>query len=118
GAPGAEQLWKAYERFVRVVVPVAERAGVRLALHPDDPPISSYRGAARIMNSVEAFDRALTIADSEAHALCFCQGNMTLVTDDVAGAVRHLGGEGKIGFGPFRGVRGSAVSFVEELKGE
>ena len=56
GSPDAEQLWTAFERFVRAVVPVAEKAGVRLALHPDDPPITHYRGAARIMNSVDAFD--------------------------------------------------------------
>jgi mannonate dehydratase len=118
GAPDAEQLWKAYERFVRAVVPVAERAGVRLALHPDDPPITSYRGAARIMNSVEAFDRALAIADSEAHALCFCQGNMTLVTDNVAGAIRHFGGEGRIAFGHFRDVRGTPESFEETFHDE
>ena len=39
GSPDDEQLWRAFERFIRAVVPVAERAGVRLALHPDDPPI-------------------------------------------------------------------------------
>ena len=118
GSPDAETLWKAYERFVRVVVPVAERAGVRLALHPDDPPIPRYRGAARIMVSVDAFERALALADSEAHALCFCQGNMTLVTDDVPGAIRHFGDRGRIAFGHFRDVRGVPARFVETFHDE
>ncbi len=51
GSPDDEQLWRAFERFIRAVVPVAEKAGVRLALHPDDPPIPRYRGASRIMIS-------------------------------------------------------------------
>jgi mannonate dehydratase len=116
GTPDAETLWAAYERFVGAVVPVAERSGVRLALHPDDPPIPSYRGAARIMISVENFERALAIADSEAHALCFCQGNITLVTDDVPGAIRHLGD--RIAFGHFRDVRGTPESFEETFHDE
>jgi mannonate dehydratase len=118
GSPGADQLWKAFEHFIRVVVPVAERAGVRLALHPDDPPLPSYRGAARIMNSVESFERVLALADSEANSLCFCQGNMTLVTDDVPAAIRHLGGDGRIAFGHFRDVRGTPDDFVETFHDE
>jgi mannonate dehydratase len=118
GSPDDEQLWRAFERFIRAVVPVAEKAGVRLALHPDDPPIPRYRGASRIMISVEAFERALTLADSEANAMCFCQGNMTLVTDDVPAAIRHFGDEGRIAFGHFRDVRGVPESFEETFHDE
>ena len=114
GSPDDEQLWRAFERFIARVVPVAEQAGVRLALHPDDPPIPRYRGASRIMISVEAFERALALADSEANAMCFCQGNMTLVTDDVPGAIRHFGDDGRIAFGHFRDVRG----VPDELRGD
>ena len=98
--------------------PVAEKAGVRLALHPDDPPIPRYRGASRIMISVEAFERALALADSEANAMCFCQGNMTLVTDDVPAAIRHFGDEGRIAFGHFRDVRGVPERFEETFHDE
>jgi mannonate dehydratase len=118
GSPDDEQLWRAFERFIRAVVPVAEKAGVRLALHPDDPPIPRYRGASRIMISVEAFERALALADSEANAMCFCQGNMTLVTDDVPAAIRHFGDEGRIAFGHFRDVRGVPESFEETFHDE
>src|SRR6476660_1541100 len=118
GSPDDEQLWRAFERFIRAVVPVAEKSGVRLALHPDDPPIPRYRGASRIMISVEAFERALALADSEANAMCFCQGNMTLVTDDVPAAIRHFGDEGRIAFGHFRDVRGVPESFEETFHDE
>ena len=59
-----EQLWEAYEYFLRAVVPVAEEAGVRLSLHPDDPPISAVRGVPRIMGSPEAFERVLALVPS------------------------------------------------------
>jgi mannonate dehydratase len=113
GQVPAEQLWDALAYFLRRVVPVAERAGVRLALHPDDPPIPELRGVSRIMISVEAFERAMGIVDSHANAICLCQGNFTLFCDDVPAAIRHFGSQGQIAFGHFRDVRGSADDFVE-----
>src|ERR1051325_1452530 len=50
-----QELWNAFELFLEDVVPVAEAEGVRLALHPEDPPVSPIRGISRIMTSVEAF---------------------------------------------------------------
>jgi mannonate dehydratase len=118
GAVDADGLWDAFEYFLRAVVPVAERAGVRLALHPDDPPIPELRGVGRIMISVEAFERAMGIIDSEANAMCLCQGNFGLMTDDVAGVIRHFGRDGRIAFGHFRDVRGTATDFVETFHDE
>ena len=54
-----EQLWEAFEYFLDEVGPVAEEVGVKLALHPDDPPRKSLRGIPRIINSVDAYDRVL-----------------------------------------------------------
>ena len=56
-----ERLWENLEYFLRRVVPVAEEANVRLALHPDDPPISPVRGLGRIMRTVEAFERVVEV---------------------------------------------------------
>src|SRR5437764_9869736 len=60
-----EQLWESYAYFLERVVPVAERAGVRMALHPDDPPISPIRGVARIFRSVDAMVRAVEMVPSD-----------------------------------------------------
>ena len=109
----AEQLWSALEYFLARVVPVAEQAGVRLALHPDDPPIPQLRRIGRIMITVDAFERVLSLADSEANAICLCQGNFTLFCDDLPAVIRRFGGEGRIAFGHFRDVRGTATDFVE-----
>lgn len=108
-----ERLWGHFEYFLRRVVPVAERAGVRLALHPDDPPISPVRGLARIMVSVEAFQRVVDLVPSESNGITLCQGNFALMADDLPGTIRHFGGQGKIHFVHFRDVRGTPESFVE-----
>jgi mannonate dehydratase len=113
GVVPAEQLWSAWERFMDVVVPVAEKAGVRLALHPDDPPISEVRGVGRIMNSVESFERAMAYVESEANAICLCQGNFTLFCDDLPAVIRQFGRKGQLAFGHFRDVSGTAVDFEE-----
>ncbi len=68
-----EQLWEAYEYFSRAVVPVAEEAGVRIGLHPDDPPISEVRGVPRIMGSPEAFERALALVPSAYSGVTFAR---------------------------------------------
>lgn len=108
-----ERLWENFAYFLRRVIPVAERAGVRLALHPDDPPISPVRGLGRIMRSVEAFQRAIDLVPSECNGITLCQGNFALMTDDLPAAIRHFGGQGRINFVHFRDVRGSRESFVE-----
>jgi mannonate dehydratase len=113
-----ERLWEAFEYFLRRVVPVAEKAGVRLALHPDDPPISPVRGIGRIMRSVEAFQRVVDLVPSECNGITLCQGNFALMTDDLPATIRRFGDQGKIHFVHFRDVRGSAESFVETFHDE
>lgn len=108
-----ECLWENFEYFLRRVLPVAERAGVRLALHPDDPPVSPVRGVARIMRSVEALQRAMDLVPSDCNGITLCQGNVALMTDDLPATIRHFGTQGKIHYVHFRDVRGAPESFVE-----
>jgi mannonate dehydratase len=107
------RLWENFEYFLRRVVPVAEEAGVRLGLHPDDPPVSPVRGLARIMRSVEALQRAVDLFPSECNGITLCQGNVGLMTDDLPATIRHFGRQGKIHFVHFRDVRGTPEHFVE-----
>ena len=106
-------LWQNLESFLRRVLPVAEEAGVRLAMHPDDPPITPVFGIPRIMRSVEAFQRVIDLVPSECNGVTLCQGNFALMTDDLPGTIRHFGRQGKIFFVHFRDVRGGPESFVE-----
>ena len=106
-----EDLWEALEYFLTEVTPVAEEAGVKLGLHPDDPPRESLRGIPRIVNSPEAYDRVLDIYDSPHNGVTFCQGNFAAMGVDVPEAIRHFGD--RINFVHFRDVEGDADRFVE-----
>ena len=101
------------EYFLRQVVPVAERAGVRLAMHPDDPPLSPIRGVGRIMRSVDNYQRLLDLVPSECNGITLCQGNFALMTDDLPAVIRHFGRQKKIFFVHLRDVRGTPERFVE-----
>ena len=74
-----EQVWANYEYFIKAVMPTAEKCGVRMALHPDDPCLDSLGGYARIFGSVEAYDRAYALYPSPSNAVTFCQANFKLM---------------------------------------
>ncbi|PSP95841.1 mannonate dehydratase [Halobacteriales archaeon QS_4_62_28] len=106
-----EEVFDALAYFLESVVPVAEEAGVTLALHPDDPPRERVRGVPRIVNSVAQYDRILDIVDSEHNGLTFCQGNFAAMGVDIPETIRHFGD--RINFVHFRDVEGDADQFVE-----
>jgi len=108
-----EQLWENLKYFLERVVPVAEEANVRLAMHPDDPPLSPIRGVARIMSSIENYQKLIDLVPSPMNGIALCQGNFTLMTDDLPGAIRHFGDQDRIFFVHFRDVRGTRESFAE-----
>ncbi len=111
GVVSEEQLWENFAYFLERVVPVAERAGVKLALHPDDPPISPIRGVSRIFTNVEAFKRAMALAPSPYNGLTFCQGSFATMGVDIPTTIRAL--KDSIQFVHFRDIRGTARRFVE-----
>ena len=113
GAVPAEKLWENLKYFLERIVPVAQAAGVKLAAHPDDPPLSPIRGVDRILSNIEGFQRLIDLVPSAANGITLCHGNFTLMTDDLPGVIRHFGRQGRIHFVHFRDVRGTAERFVE-----
>ena len=111
GVVTEERMWDNLQYFLERVVPVAEEANVKLAMHPDDPPLSPIRGIGRIMSSIENYDRLLDLVPSPVNGIALCQGNFTLMTDDLPGAIHHFGS--KIFFAHFRDVRGTPEKFQE-----
>ena len=113
GPISEDELWHNLEYFLHKVIPVAEQWNVKLAMHPDDPPLSPIRGVGRIMRSVENFQRLLDLVPSPVNGITLCQGNFTLMTDDLPSVIRHFGRQGKIFFLHFRDVRGTPEKFEE-----
>jgi mannonate dehydratase len=116
GEISEEKLWENLEYFLEKIIPVAEKANVKLAMHPDDPPLSPIRGMGRIMRSVENYQRLLELVPSEVNGITLCQGNFTLMTDDLPSVIRKFGD--KIFFVHFRDVRGTPEKFVETFHDE
>jgi mannonate dehydratase len=118
GSVEHDQLWDALQYFLDAVVPVAEEVGVRLAMHPDDPPLTHVRNVPRIMTSPDAHRRLLAMHPSPSNAITFCQGNWTLMEDDLPTLIREFGPAGQIAFVHFRDVRGRRDDFVETFHDE
>jgi len=113
GPISEEALWQNLDYFLKRVLPVAEKWNVQLAMHPDDPPLSPIRGVGRIMSSVENFQRLLDLVPSPMNGITMCQGNFTLMSDDLPSVIRHFGEQGKIFFVHFRDVLGTPEKFTE-----
>jgi mannonate dehydratase len=118
GEVSEEKLWENLEYFLKAIVPVAEEAGVQLAMHPDDPPLSPIRGLGRIMRSVENYQRLIDLVPSPINGITLCQGNFTLMTNDLPSVIRHFGKQDKIFFVHFRDVMGTPEKFVETFHDE
>jgi len=116
----ADEMWANYEYFIKAIIPVAEEAGVRLALHPDDPPVASLAGVARIFNSFEGFKRGSEVVDSPNWGLDFCMGCWSEMGghENVIRGIQHFVPNGKIYYVHFRDVVGTADNFAECFLGE
>lgn len=106
-----EKLWENYAYFITRVLPVAEAAGVKMGLHPDDPPLSPLRGVGRIFTSAGAFARAMALSDSPSHGITYCQANFRAMGEDIAATARRFAD--KIVFVHFRDVEGWREDFTE-----
>lgn len=106
-----EALWENYERFIKGVMPTAEKAGVRMALHPDDPPVDCLLGYSRIFTSGESYRRAMAVADSPSHGITFCQSCFKLMGEDIHALMKEFGE--KIFFLHVRDVEGVKEEFRE-----
>ncbi|MFC1873422.1 mannonate dehydratase [Chloroflexota bacterium] len=120
GEISEETMWDNLTYFLKAVIPVAEEAGVAMAMHPCDPQVPSIAGVARIVRSIEAYDRVFKIMPSKSNCMIFCLGCFAqmLDVDGVYRAMRHFGRQGRIGYVHFRGVRGTLEKFDEVFPDE
>lgn len=124
----AAEIWANYEYFMKAVLPVAREVGVRLALHPDDPPLAKMNGVAKVFTHYDGYRRAERIAEriegrgSPHWGLTFCVGTWSeggeRMGKDVFGMIRDFGGRGKILGIHFRAVSSPLPNFHETFPDE
>ncbi len=113
-AVDAQQLWKNLEYFLQAVIPVAEACGLKMAIHPDDPPRPIF-GLPRIVKDRDDLARILDAIDSPANGLTLCSGSLGAgPQNNVEALVREFGGRGRIHFAHIRNVKVSEAGDFEE----
>jgi mannonate dehydratase len=113
GEVSEERIWSNLEYFLKAVMPVAQEHNVKMALHPDDPPLSPLRGIGRILTSAANFRRVLNLVPSPVNGITFCQANFKLMGEDIAALAREWCSQKKIFFVHFRDVEGTREHFRE-----
>jgi mannonate dehydratase len=113
-----EEIWENYTYFIREVTPVAEEEGIRIGIHPDDPPVPDLGGVPRcIFSSFDGYKRALEIADSPNVGMCLCVGcwleGGRQMGRDVLETIDYFGSRGKIFKVHLRNVSAPLPHFVE-----
>jgi mannonate dehydratase len=113
-----EEIWDNYSYFIKEVAPVAESEGVRIGIHPDDPPVPVLAGVPRcIFGNFEGYKRALEIAGSPNVGMCLCCGTWLeggpLMGKNLVETIRYFGSQGKIWKIHFRNVSAPLPHFVE-----
>ncbi|MBT6145117.1 MAG: TIM barrel protein [Gemmatimonadetes bacterium] len=115
GAVTEEMIWDRYERFLRDLLPVAEEAGVLLAMHPADPPLETVNDTHRLVTRPEHYRQLFDLVPSPCHVAEFCQGTITEMNGemDVYEAIQTYASQGKIGYVHLRNVVGRLPDYYE-----
>ncbi len=109
-----DELWARLARFLDEILPVAEEAGVTLALHPDDPPMPTLRNSPRLVYQPHMYQRALDLHPSSRNQLEFCIGSLAEMTEgDIYQATDHFSRQGAVAYVHFRNVRGKVPHYHE-----
>ena len=114
-----DELWANYERYIKEVLPVAQAAGVKMQLHPNDPPLD-HQGVDRIFKSTAAFRRAMEISNQSANSgILFCVGTWAEMEgptgkgEDINLALREFGTVGQIHQVHMRNITSPLPNFIE-----
>ncbi len=108
------QLWDRLNRFLQEILPVAEEAGVKLAAHPDDPPLPFVRGQPRLVYQPQLYQKLIDLHPSPANTLEFCIGSLAEMTEgDVYSATEQYSAQKRLGYVHFRNITGKVPTYKE-----
>jgi len=100
-----EKLWENLAYFIQAIMPVADEAGLRMAIHPDDPPWPIF-GLPRIITNRQNLERLIGLHDSPSHGLCLCSGSLGAdPSNDVPEMIRYFGAQDRVHFVHARNVK-------------
>jgi mannonate dehydratase len=108
------ELWRRLQRFLEEIIPVAEQAGVRLAAHPDDPPMPTLRGQPRLVYQPYLYQKLIDLLPSKSNALELCVGTLAEMTEgNIYEAIDQYSRQGKIAYLHLRNVAGKVPHYRE-----
>lgn len=110
-----KEMWENLEHWIKIITPVAEEEGIRLGIHPCDPPVPKLGGTAQLFRSFDSYKRLIEIYPSDSNAIEFCQGTFSEMNEDIYEMIRYFGERGKILYVHFRNVSNQVPQFHEEF---
>ena len=110
-----EEMWENLEYWIKIITPIAEEEGIRLGIHPCDPPSPMLGGIPQLLRSFSAYKRLIEIYPSDSNAIEFCQGTFSEMNEDIYEMIRYFGERRKILYVHFRNVSGQVPKFREEF---
>jgi mannonate dehydratase len=112
-----DELWSNLEYWIQIITPIAEEEGIRLGIHPCDPPVPILGGIPQLLRDFDSYKRLIEIYPSDCNAIEFCQGTMAEMADevDIYDKIRYFGSRNKILYVHFRNVSGTVPRFREEF---
>lgn len=110
-----DQLWTNLESFLKEVVPLAEKYKIKLAIHPDDPPVDEIAGVERILTSAKAMEEVTKLVPSEYNGITLCQGTFGAMGEDVIACIKHFAEIDKLFFAHFRDLHKDETGFQESF---
>ena len=116
GRIGEDQMWQNIEYFLKAVIPVAERSGVQMALHPDDPPVPELRGIARIVTSAANYRRIMNLVPSPVNGVTFEQSVLYLMGENLKALAQEWCRQKKVFYIHARNLKGTRDDFVETFQ--
>jgi mannonate dehydratase len=110
-----EEMWENLEYWIKIITPVAEEEGIRLGIHPCDPPVDKLGGIPQLLRSFESYKRLIEIYPSDSNAIEFCQGTFSEMKDDIYEMIDYFVSRKKILYVHFRNVSSKVPNFYEEF---
>ena len=110
-----EEMWENLEYLIKIITPVAEEEGIRLGIHPCDPPVDKLGGIPQLLRSFESYKRLIEIYPSDSNGIEFCQGTFSEMKDDIYEMIDYFVSRKKILYVHFRNVSSQVPNFYEEF---